>query len=604
VSWPWAVLALATLAFVGCGDADQGPREAGSGAAVGVRASSPEASELIEIVETYYDEYLALNPWTATAQGDRRFDDRFGDYVTLGWMADSLAIEQQALERLRAVKRGKLRGEDVVTFEAFERGRELNIEGFRFPSELLPVQQFSNLASAFAVEGSGRGVHTFRSARDYDNFLARMDGFAAWVDHSIENMRAGVAKGVVQPRVVVERTLPQLTAQLVDDPTQSVFWQPILNFPAGIHVADRQRLIEAYRGKIVTVVLPAYQRLRDYLQGEYLPRARASIGMSELPNGVAWYAYLVRYHTTTSLTPDQVHELGLAEVARIRAEMERVKNEVGHDGDLRSFLEALRTDPRFQFTDPAELLAGYRALRQRVESALPLLFAVRPQAGYEIRAVEGFRAPTEASASYRPPSADGNRPGVFYVNTYALASRPSYAMEALFLHEAVPGHHLQIAVAQEATGLPRFRRFAWDTAYGEGWALYAESLGRDLGLYTDPYSTFGALSTEMWRAVRLVVDTGIHAKGWTRDQALDFFRANTALGEADIAAEVDRYIAWPGQALAYKVGQLEIRRLRERARQVLGARFDVRAFHSQVLEGGSLPLAVLEAKIERWIAGR
>ena len=566
-----------------------------------LKASNETAAELIEITERYYDRYLELNPLTATAQGDHRFDAKFGDYVSLAWMADSLAMEQDALEKLQTVKAKRLSGEDLVTYEAFRKGREINVEGYRFPSELLPIQQFSNLASSFPVAGSGRGIQPFRTAQDYDNFLSRMDGFAAWADQSIANMKIGVAKGVVQPRIVVERTIPQVAAQIVDDPKQSVFWQPVLSFPAGLSVADRQRLTKAYAEKIATVVIPAYRRLHDYLQTEYLPSARASIGLSELPNGASWYAYLVRYYTSTSMTPAQVHELGLAEVARIRAEMEQVRKQVGHAGDLRSFLDALRADPGLHYKEPAELLAGYGALRQRVTSALPLLFAVTPKATFEIRPVEAFRAATAAAASYVPPSADGKRPGVFYVNTYDLASRPKYSMEAVYLHEAEPGHHLQIAIAQEATGLPRFRRFAYDTAFGEGWALYAESLGHDLGLYTDPYSAFGALSNEMWRAARLVVDTGIHSKGWTREQALDYLRANTALGEADIAAEVDRYIAWPGQALAYKVGELEILRLRQRAQQKLGPRFDIRAFHTQVLESGSLPLAVLEAKIDRWI---
>ena len=595
---------LATLALVGC---SRGPEEGGEGRAAAaaqqkeLRAASETAARLNEIVEKYYDDYLALNPWTATAQGDHRFDAKFGDYVSLAWMADSLAIEQEALEKLQSLKPRKLRGEDLVTYEAFKFGREINAEGYRFPSELLPVQQFSNLASFFAVAGSGKGVQPFRTAQDYDNFLARMDGFAAWADQSIANMREGVAKGVVQPKVVVERTIPQLAAQIVDDPKQSVFWQPVLNFPAGLSVADRQRLLEAYEEKIRLTVLPAYRRLHDFLKDEYRPKARDSIGLSELPNGATWYAYLVRYHTGTSMTPQQVHELGLSEVARIRAEMERIKGQLGHGGDLRSFFDALRADPRFHFQEPGELLAAYGALGQRVSSAMPLLFGVKPKATFEIRAVEAFRAPSEAAASYQPPSADGSRPGVFYVNTYDLASRPSYSIEAIYLHEAEPGHHLQIALAQEAKGLPRFRRFAWDTAYGEGWALYAESLGHDLGLYTDPYSAFGALTTEMWRAVRLVVDTGIHAKGWTRAQAIEYFRANTALGEADIEAEVDRYIAWPGQALAYKVGQLEILRLRKKAQQKLGVRFDVREFHTQVLGSGSLPLPVLEAKVERWL---
>jgi uncharacterized protein (DUF885 family) len=581
-----------------------GDQASAASATAEIKASNETAAELIEITERYYDRYLELNPLSATAQGDHRFDAKFGDYVSLAWMADSLAIEQDALEKLQTIKPRRLSGEDLVTYEAFKHGREINVEGYRFPSELLPIQQFSNLASSFAVAGSGQGIQPFRTAQDYDNFLSRMDGFAAWADQSIANMKIGVAKGVVQPRIVVERTIPQLAAQLVDDPKQSIFWQPILNFPAGLSVEDRRRLMKAYDEKIAAVVMPAYRRLHDYLETEYLPNARAGIALSELPNGASWYAYLVRYHTSTSMTPAQVHELGLAEVARIRAEMERIKGQLGHAGDLQSFFDALRADPRFYFEEPAELVAGYGALRQRVASALPLLFAVKPKAGFEIRPVEAFRAPSDAAASYMPGSADGKRLGVFYVNTHDLDSRPKYSMEALYLHEAEPGHHMQVAIAQEASGLPRFRRFAHDTAYGEGWALYAESLGHDLGLYTDPYSAFGALSSEMWRAVRLVVDTGIHSKGWTREQALEYFRANTAVGETDIAVEVDRYIAWPGQALGYKVGQLEIMRLRQRAQQTLGPRFDIRAFHSQVLESGSLPLAVLESKIDRWTTAR
>lgn len=598
-----AAIALAALLVAGCGDTAPQPGGAGSTQSQpALKASNPTAEKLLAITEAYYDQYLELNPLAATAQGDHRFDDRLGDYVSPTWMADSLAIEQNALEKLAAVDPARLSGEDLVTYEAFKAGRELNVEGYRYPSELLPLHPFSSLPSRFAILGSANGVHPFRSVQDYDNFLSRMDGFVAWVDQAINNMRSGVTKGFVQPRVVVERTIPQVTAQLAEDPRQSLFWRPILSFPAGIPVADRTRLAKAYEAKIGQEVIPAYRRLHHYLQTEYLPQARDTVGMSELPNGASWYAYLVRYHTTTSMTPDEVHELGLREVARIHAEMERLKGQAGHKGDLRSFLDALRADPRQHYTDAGQLLTGYELLRARVDMALPLLFAARPKAGFEIRAVEAFRAPSEAAASYLPPSADGSRPGVFYVNTVDLPSRPKYTMEALYLHEAVPGRHLQMALAQEATELPRFRRFAWDAAFGEGWALYAESLGRDLGLYTDVYGTFGALTTEMWRAAGLVVDTGLHSKGWTRKQAVEYLRVNTALGEADISAEVDRYIACPGQALAYKVGQLRILELRRRAQEKLGPRFDIRAFHAQVLMGGSLPLPVLEARIDRWIA--
>ena len=594
------------LALAGC-SREQAPASPGTtlaearAAAKAAKAASAEAQRLREVTEAWYEQYLLLNPLTATAQGDRRFDDRFGDYVSERWMADWLAIEQEALEKLRLVDPAKLTGEDLLTYESFRYGREIAISGFRYPSELLPVNQFGGLHTYFAVLGSGAGAHPFKTTQDYEHFLARMDGFIAWVDQSIANMRTGAERGLVQPRVIVERMIPQLAALAVSDPKQSVFWQPITNFPAAVKPADRERLTRAYAEKLSKQVLPAYQRLHDFLKDEYLAQARETIAWSELGNGAEWYAYLVRYHTTTAMTPDEVHELGLREVTRIRGEMERVKNEIGHSGDLQSFFDALRADPSLYFTDPAELIAGYQAIQQRVDAGMPLLFARRPKAGFEIRPVEAFRAASEAAGSYMPGSADGQRPGVFYVNTHDLPSRPKYAMEALYLHEAIPGHHYQGSIAQEATDMPRYRRFAYDTAYGEGWALYAESLGRDLGLYTDPYSQFGALSAEMWRAVRLVVDTGMHAKGWTREQAIDYFRANTALGDADIKAEVERYIAWPGQALAYKVGELKILELRRRAQARLGPRFDIRAFHAQVVDSGSLPLAVLEKKIDRWI---
>ena len=593
------------LALAGCDFAPEPAaraEEQPSALAAPLRAANADAARLYRVVETYFDQYLALNPIYATALGDHRFDDRFGDYASMSWMADSLGIEQESLEKLQAVDPQRLAEADLVTYEAFKRQRELNIGGFRYPSELLAINQLDSWPNTFAQLGSGQGAHPFRTTRDYDNFLSRMDGFAAWVDQAINNLRAGVSKGVVLPQVVVERTLPQLEAiGRLEDPRQSVFWQPLLNFPAGPSVADRQRLLRAYDEKLRSKVLPAYRRLHDYLAQEYLPQARTSVGWSDLPSGDLWYAYLVRYHTTTELTPDQVHDLGLREVARLRANLAGSQVALGVAGEPRAVFDAMRADPRFQFGDAQLLLAGYESLRTRVDAALPALFLRRPAATFEIRPVEGSRAAAAATASYQPSSADGARPGVFYVNTYDLASRPSYSMEAVYLHEAVPGHHYQLALAQETPNLPRFRRFGWDTAYGEGWALYAESLGAELGLYADPYSQYGALTMELWRAARLVVDTGLHAKGWERQRAIDYLRDNTALGAADIAAEVDRYIAWPGQALAYKVGQLRILELRGEAQAKLGERFDLREFHEQVVGSGSLPLPVLEAKVRRWI---
>lgn len=594
-----------TLALAACDFAPEPSaraEEKPSALSTPLRASNAEAAELYRVVETYFDQYLALNPIRATELGDHRFDDRFGDYLSMSWMADSLGIEQESLEKLRAVDRKQLTGEDLVSYEAFKRQRELSIGGYRYPSELLAINPFASWPVVFAQLGSGQGAQPFRTTRDYDAFLARMDGFVVWVDQAINNLRAGVAKGVVLPQVVVERALPQLEAVgRLEDPQQTVFWQPLLNFPAGPSVSDRRRLLQAYDEKLRTKVLPAYRRLHDYLAQDYLPRARDTVSWSNLPSGDLWYAYLVRYYTSTDMTPDEVHEFGQREVARLRASVAGMQGELGIAGEPRIVFDALRADPRFQFGSAQSMLAGYAALRARVDARLPSLFLRRPKSTFEIRPIGGIGAASAAAASYAPPDAAGGRAGVLYVNTSELAARPSYAMEALYLGEAVPGHLYQAALAQETPGLPRFRRFGDDAAFVAGWALYAESLGAELGLYADPYSRFGALNMELWRAAALVVDTGLHAKGWSRQRASEYLRANTALGEADIAAEVDRYIACPGQALADKLGQLKILELRRRAEQRLGERFDLRKFHEQVIGSGALPLSVLETRINRWI---
>jgi uncharacterized protein (DUF885 family) len=350
--------------------------------------------------------------------------------------------------------------------------------------------------------------------------------------------------------------------------------------------------------------VPTYQKLHDYIRDTYLPDTRDSVGLSELPNGRSWYDYLVGETTTTALSAEEIHEIGLAEVARIRAEMERVKDEVGFEGSLNEFFDHLKEDPQFFYSEPEQLLEAYRSLKGRVDAAVPEMFSLLPKADFEIRPVEEYRQQSAAAASYMPSSPDGSRPGVFYVNTYDLKSRPRYNIEAIYLHEAAPGHHFQIALAQELDELPRFRRFGGSTAYVEGWGLYAESLGSELGMYQDPYSYYGALTAEMWRAIRLVVDSGMHAKGWSRDDALAFMRDNSSIGEADVVAEIDRYIAIPSQALAYKIGQLKIRELRTRAETELGDSFDIRGFHAAVLQDGALPLNVLEAKVDRWIASQ
>jgi uncharacterized protein (DUF885 family) len=597
------------LWLAGCGPVDPPsarPEDTPSTLAASLRAANAETAELYRVVETWFDQYLALNPIHATALGDHRFDDRFGDYASVSWVADSLGIEQEALERLQSVDLRELRGEDLVTYQAFKRQRELSIGGYRYPAELLALNHVGSWPIEFALLGSGRGAHPFRTTQDYDHFLARMDGFVTWVDQAINNLRAGVGKGVVLPQVVIERTLPQLDAfGRVEDPRQTVFWRPLLNFPAGPTVADRRRLLQAYEERLRTRVLPAYRRLHDYLAQDYLAQARNTVAWSDLPSGDLWYAHLVRLHTTLDLSPDDVHELGLREVARLQANFAaQLQGPLGVPGDIRAAFDALRADPKFHFVAAQPLLASYESLRARVEARIATQFTRRAKARLDIRAMDAFQTLPGPPVAYAAPSADGARPGMLLINTSSLASRPAFALDAQYLQFAVPGHHYQVALAQQAPGLPGFRRFGSDAAFSDGWALYAVSLGSDLGLLADPYTQFGALNLELLHAARLVIDTGLHARGWTRQRAIDYLGANTAASEADIVAEVDRCIALPAQGLAGKAGQLKILELRRKAEAKLGDRFDVRAFHEAIVGSGSLPLPVLEAKLARWTEAR
>jgi uncharacterized protein (DUF885 family) len=451
--------------------------------------------------------------------------------------------------------------------------------------------------------GSGANAQPFETVQDYEHWLKRLDGLVVWMDQAIANMRVGVEKGAVQPRAVMEKVLPQLDAMIVPRAEDSQYFAPLKRFPESVAQADRDRLIAAYTQALEAKLLPAYRRLRDFVRDEYLPRTRATVAWTALPDGEAWYAFHVQEHTTTALTPDEIHAIGLGEVRRILGEMDGVRQRVGFDGDLEAFFKHLETDPKFYFTNGKDLVQGYRDLKTRIDASLPKLFSVFPKADYEVREVEAFRAASAAGAFYEQPSADGSRPGIFYVNTHNLKAQPKFGMETLSLHEAAPGHHFQVAIQQELEGVPRFRRFGGDyTAYVEGWALYAESLGKELGFFTDPYQWFGRLNDEQLRAMRLVVDTGLHAKGWSRERAIQFMLDNSTLAESDVVSEVERYIAWPGQALGYKVGDLALQRLRREAEAELGSKFDVRDFHREVLRDGAVPMDVLEAKIERWIA--
>jgi uncharacterized protein (DUF885 family) len=565
-------------------------------------AAAAESRRLREIVDAYFEDYLRLNPLAATSIGDPRYDDRFEVSISPEWRARAERMEFDYLARLRQVDKARLQGQDLLTYQVFASARELELEGFRYPGHLMPMNQFYSVPNTFAQLGSGNGLQPFKTVEDYEKFLRRLDGFVAWTDQAIANMREGVTRGYTLPKVLTERTLPQLAAHVVARPEDSVYWGPVRNMPASFSAVDRERITVAYRAAIEGKVVPTYRRLHDFMRDEYLPRGRTTDGLGALPDGDKWYAYRVRDITTTDLTPARIHEIGLAEVKRIRGEMQAVMDRVGFKGSLDEFFRFLNTDPSFVWPSREALVAGYVDIMNRVDPQLPKLFEVLPKAAYEVRAVEPFREKSAAGGSYQAASEDGSRPGIFYANTYDLKARPKWAMEALSLHEGNPGHHFQISIAREQENLPRFRRFGSYTAYSEGWGLYAESLGPELGMYKDPYQYFGRLEGELFRAIRLVVDTGLHAKGWTREQVLAYIDANSATSEARRVAETERYMAIPGQALAYKLGQLRISELRSRAERELGPRFDVRKFHSAILIDGPLPLDVLEAKVDRWIA--
>ncbi|WP_390591390.1 DUF885 domain-containing protein [Simiduia litorea] len=563
---------------------------------------------LQQIFHDYQEASFKLNPLQATFQSDARYNDVLGDYLSDDYLAQSEALEANTLKALNLLDREQLSEQDQLSYDIFSYDRKLALndhqQGFARLATYLPISQFYSFHSTVAKLGSGASAQPFNTTADYDIWLKRVAGFTPWVDTAIARMREGMANGVVQPRIVVERMIPQLAAMLVNTPQESLFYKPITDMPASFNAEDNARLTKAYETAITTQIIPAYKKLHDFVAGDYLANARETVGLGQVPGGQAWYQSRAKYHTTTDLSTDQIHQLGAAEVARIRAEMEAVMQTLKFQGTLQDFFHFLKTDPQFQPESETEILAAYEALRVKIDAALPKLFDIAPKAPYVIKPIEAFRAASQAAAEYNSPAPDGSRPGIFYVNTYDLPARPTYMREMLSIHEAAPGHHFQIALAQEQTQLPDFRRFDGPNAYVEGWGLYTESLGKDLGLYTDPYQYFGSLTADMWRACRLVVDTGMHAQGWSREQAITFMQENLALSDTDIVAEVERYIAYHGQALSYKIGQLKLLELRARAQEQLGEKFDIKAFHRQILIDGAMPLAILEAKVNRWITSQ
>ncbi|WP_177179164.1 DUF885 family protein [Sphingomonas sp. OV641] len=567
-----------------------------------------EGAKLRQIFSDSDEARLRRNPVEAIFRGDLRYADRLGDYLTPAYERAERQALVDDLKALQRVDRARLSPVDRIAFDVFKSDRERDLKGYAPEvlriSEVLPINHFAGLQTFYPEFASSQGAAPFKSVLDYENNLKRNAQYAQVVDRMIARAREGMKRGIMPPRLVVQNVIGQLDNILAGASEASLFYQPVTKFPAAVGAADRTRLAKAYAQQVRDVLNPAHRRLRDFLQSEYLPKARETVGLSALPGGRALYDYQIEASTTLPLKADAVHELGLSEVARILAEMEAQKERAGFKGTLPEFFQHLRTDPRFQPKSAEEIAAGYAEIGKKVDARVREQFSLIPKTPLEIRPVPAFREKTAAAGSYQSGTPDGSRPGVFYYNTYDLPNRYLWGMETLYLHEAVPGHHFQISLAQENDSLPAFMRFGGNTAFSEGWGLYAETLYPELGLETDPYQRMGGLNDEMLRAMRLVVDTGIHAKGWTRDQAVRYMLDNSPMPESDAAAEVERYIAIPGQALAYKIGQLTILRLKAEARQALGARFDPRAFHATVLDTGALPMPVLERKVADWIAGQ
>ena len=579
-----------------------------SAAPANISATSPEAvkARLDRIYDDAWQRWLREDPTLATSIGDTRYNDRWPD-LSPAAIKKTNDADQAALGALGAIDSATLAEPDRLNYDIvkFEFQRRLALARFKprlwWITQLGSVQTPNSLQTASEIAE----ISPFATERDYENWIARLNGFGAYLDQGTELLKMAVREKRTQPRVIMLRIKPQIAAQRVPTPEASPFFTPFTRMPGSISAAERERLIDAGRTAISAVVLPAFARFDRFFNETYLPACRDTVGISDTPEGLAYYRALISYHTTTELTADDIHRIGLDEVKRVRAEMDKIIAAVGFKGSFQEFAHYLRTDPRFFYTDPTELLHGYMVIAKSIDPNLVTLFGKLPRTPYGVRAIPDTSAPNSTTAYYQPLAADGSRPGYYYVNLYKPEARPKWEMAVLTSHEAVPGHHLQIALQYEnAAGVPMIRRMADFTAYAEGWGLYAESLGDQLGLYSDPYSKFGQLTYDMWRAVRLVVDTGLHVKGWTRQQAIEYFMANAPKSELDITNEIDRYIAWPGQALAYKVGQMKILELRATARQALGPNFDIREFHDVVLSTGAVPLSVLERVVQRWLAAK
>lgn len=558
-------------------------------------------AQLHELMESYHEKALKMNPLGATFQGDKRYNDYLPNYLSDEVMAEQKAFYTETLNALNAIDSKKLNEKDKLSKKILRWECETALMGMEFPLELLPIDQMWSLQLTMGQLAAGSSAQPFKTVKDYTNWLSRVDDYVAWLSSAKLRMKEGIAQEVVLPKSLIRKVVPQLKAITEPDLDKNIFYTPAKNFPEEFTDVQKDSLSSAYADMVTHKIIPAYQDLADFMETTYLEAGRNSSGFGAYSFGEDYYDYAIRLYTTTEMTADEIHNLGLSEVARLRSEMERIKEQVGFSGDLNAFFEHVRTMPKMMpFEDPQQVIDNFNAIHEKMKAKVDALFELQPKTPFEVRRVEAFREKS-AAAHYNPGSLDGTRPGVFYVPIPNVKAYNIFSDEDLFLHEAIPGHHFQISLQQENTDLPDFRKTLWYSAYGEGWALYCESLGLELGLYDDPYQYFGMLSAEMHRAIRLVVDTGIHSKGWTREQAIAYSLANEAEPEYAIISEIERYMANPGQALSYKIGQLKIRELRALAEQELGDAFDIRAFHRIVLESGCIPLALLEDKVNAWI---
>jgi uncharacterized protein (DUF885 family) len=567
-------------------------------ALIALPAVADEVARLHALFDKNWETRLRESPTFATSVGRHEYDDRLPS-VTPPDLARRQAERKATLAELAKIDRSQLPGSEQVNYDIFKEQIEQGIESYDFADYEMPINADSGFHSSFARLAKDMPLAT---VKDYENYISRLNAWPRYVGEEIANMRLGLKSGMTVPRATLEGYDASIAAHVVDDPTKSVFWPPFAKFPSTIPASEQERLRTAGRTAIMNGAVAGYRDFFNFFRNEYLPGTRTTLGASALPNGAAYYRFKIREFTTLNLSPEEIHNIGLKEVDRISAEMNAVMKQVGFNGDFAAFLQFLRTDPRFYAKTPQELLEHAAWIAKTIDGKLPTEFKTLPRLPYTVEPVPADIAPKYTSGRYVGAPWGSTQPGIYWVNTYMLENRPLYNLESLTLHEAVPGHHLQIALSRELKDLPNFRRFSYISAFGEGWGLYCEWLGREMGFYTDPYSNFGRLTYEMWRACRLVVDTGIHSMGWTRQQAIDYLASRTALPLHEVETEVDRYISWPGQALSYKLGELKIKELRARAEQALGPRFDRREFHDVVLGSGAVPLDVLEANIDRWIA--